>query len=439
MSDTCAVVPVSDSITVTLPVYQPLQISVTPDTLIACLGNAGIGVTQVTGGNGTYTYAWTLNAVNVGNTANINVPAQQPTVYYVVNVHEGCGTSISDSVQVGTQPLPAIDFDVNSITVICPGDTVTLHATNVTGGNGVYTYVWTHSGSVLSTADTLQVGVPFDAGYTITIADQCGYATDTIVNTLLPHNAPFHLDLTPDTTICLADTLPLWAQVSGGSGYYTIEWPGENWSDPILPVSPPINQTWTVNIYDRCGEVISGQVTVGVEAPVAHIVATNQGQDDWYFEAATLPTFCRSYRWDLGDSTFARHQYVTHSYLDLDEHWVHLQVITFVGCVAEDSMLIRPPGEIWFPNAFTPDGDGVNDTFGPKGRYIEDFHWTIFDRWGEVVFETDDFNKQWDGQVNGSGAAMTDVYVYKYKATGHLFPSVENYGHLTLLRGSNTK
>lgn len=437
VSDTCSVLPWSDSILVTLPVYPPLQMTVSPTDLIDCLGNDDIAVTSASGGNDVFAYSWTQGGGNVGNTASINVPAADPSIYYVATITDGCGSSLSDSVLVGTAPLPPIVITTSDRTVICLGDTTTLTVDNVTGGNGIYTYQWTDSQhQVLSTADTLQVGVPADAGYVITIADQCNYVSDTLVFTLIPHPAPFRVDLNTDTTLCLNDSLELWARVSGGSGYYSIEWPGYEVTDPKMTVSPPSNESYTVNIVDQCGEVISEAVNVGVEQPVIGIVATNAGQDDWIFEAATLPTFCRSYRWDLGDGTLSRLQRIAHSYLDLEDHWVHLKVVTVNGCPAVDSLLVQPPAHIYFPNAFTPDGDGINDTFGPVSKLIDDLQMTIFDRWGQVVFQTDAIDKPWDGKVNGSGAAMTGVYVYKFTASGHLFPTVEDYGHVTLLRGT---
>jgi gliding motility-associated-like protein len=131
----------------------------------------------------------------------------------------------------------------------------------------------------------------------------------------------------------------------------------------------------------------------------------------------------------------SRERVLAHSYMDLEEHWVHLKVITHVGCPAEDSLLVRPPGQLWFPNAFTPDGDGINETWGAAVRYIEYFELEIFDRWGQPVWSSTAVDQWWDGTIKGS-KAPTGVYVYKYKAEGHLFPSSEGYGHITLLRGS---
>jgi hypothetical protein len=370
VSDTCSVVPWTDSITVTMPVYPPVTIGVSPDNDIACLGNEDISVTTISGGNGTYSFEWTLQGNVVGATQVINVPAQNPAVYYVVTVTDGCGLSDTDSILVSTTPLPEIVITAQSRTVICPGDTMTLTIDNVTGGNGVYTYAWTNAfNSILSIVDSLTVPVPEDAAYTITVEDQCGYVGDTTIYTLLPINDPFELHLNNDTVLCLGDSLRLWAHVTGGSGYYTIEWPDAIadtvWSDPYLWVKPEDTDTWTVNIFDRCGAVITDEVEVEVEKPEARIIATSRGLDDWTFEAATLPTFCRFYRWDLDDSTRSRERLWGHSFLDLEEHWVWLKVITFNGCRAEDSLLIYPPGQIYFPNAFTPDGDGLNETWGP--------------------------------------------------------------------------
>ena len=436
VTDTCGVLPVTDSIVVTIPVYPPLALSVSPDILIDCLQTDNIGVTSITGGDGTYTYNWSLAGANAGTTANITVPAAAPAVYYSVLVTDGCDSTITDSVQVGTVPLEPIVITAPDRTPICQGDTITLEVLDVTGGNGTYSYQWTNSSDqVLSGTDTLQVAVPFDAGYTVTVEDVCGTVGDTLVMALIPHPDPFVLDFNPDTVICASDTVELWARVSGGSGYYTINWPGYDLTDPKLLVSPPSNESYSVTITDQCGEVITEEVNIGVEAPIADIVATNTGQDDWVFEAATLPTFCRSYRWDLGDGTLSRERQLAHSYLDLEEHWVHLKVMTYVGCQATDSVLIRPPGQLWFPNAFTPDGDGINETFGPLNRYVEKFQMRIFDRWGQPVYETEALDKPWDGTIGG-GLAPTGVYVFHYTAEGHLFPAVERFGHVTLLRGS---
>jgi gliding motility-associated-like protein len=66
------------------------------------------------------------------------------------------------------------------------------------------------------------------------------------------------------------------------------------------------------------------------------------------------------------------------------------------------------------PNAFTPNGDGLNDSFGPFGREFTVQSFQIFNRWGNLVFEGNETNKTWNGQIKGENAA-SDVYVYALK------------------------
>ncbi len=136
----------------------------------------------------------------------------------------------------------------------------------------------------------------------------------------------------------------------------------------------------------------------------------------------------------MGDGTRYRDQQVIHSYLDLQEHWVYLNVTTANGCTGSDSLLLRPPANLNFPNAFTPDGDGHNDLFGAVGHSITEFELEIFNRWGERIFHSDSPYRWWDGTYNGT-QVQTGVYVYKYQAAGHYFPVIEGFGHVTLLRG----
>lgn len=439
VTDICGITPVSGDFTVTLPIYPPLQMSVTGDTLINCLGTGPLSVFNPSGGNNSFQYEWTIGGQVIGTNATVIVPASDPAVFYFVTMTDGCGNSIQDSVLVGTVPLPPIVITTaGDQTPICTGDTVTLTITGITGGNGVYTWRWTDQNgiTVSNSSWTIEVPVLVNHPYTITVNDQCGYEGSAVVSSLVPVYPPFRLDVGQDKLLCAGDSTTIHALVTGGSGYYHILWNGpDSLTDPLYWVKPDEQTDYVVTVRDQCGEVLTDELTIDVEHVFTSIVVTNKGQDDWYLQAATLP-YARTWVWDMGDGTRYRNDEVYHSYLDLEEHWVTLKIITPNGCLGEDSVLLRPPAHIYFPNAFTPDGDGWNDFFGPLGHYIEKFQMTIFDRWGQVVFTTQDMNIMWDGKVNGSGEAMTGVYVYTYLAEGHLFPPVDGIGHVTLIRGS---
>lgn len=73
---------------------------------------------------------------------------------------------------------------------------------------------------------------------------------------------------------------------------------------------------------------------------------------------------------------------------------------------------VIPEMTVYVPNTFTPNGDGLNDTFGIAGEAISDFRMQIFNRWGQLIFETKNANERWDGTYEGEKVPQ-GVYVYK--------------------------
>jgi gliding motility-associated-like protein len=90
----------------------------------------------------------------------------------------------------------------------------------------------------------------------------------------------------------------------------------------------------------------------------------------------------------------------------------------------------------WFmPNVFSPNGDGINDDFGPEGEcQVTDYELQIFDRWGQSVFLSRNRDQRWNGRVRGTPAA-NGVYVYRWRyrllETGEW---VETSGSVTIVR-----
>lgn len=117
---------------------------------------------------------------------------------------------------------------------------------------------------------------------------------------------------------------------------------------------------------------------------------------------------------------------------------VYLVAINDKGCMDTVMHLVEitPDYALYIPNVFTPDGNGLNDTFQPKGVGIDedDYKMYIFDRWGEIIFTSDEFRKGWDGTVKGSTKlAEQGVYVYRILVKD-LSGTVHEYiGHVTNL------
>jgi len=118
--------------------------------------------------------------------------------------------------------------------------------------------------------------------------------------------------------------------------------------------------------------------------------------------------------------------------------WYKAQVTTARGCTSIDSIQVRVTssgvdGGYLLPSAFTPNADGKNDCFGVKTwGWVTDLQFTIFDRWGNIVFATTDPTKCWDGTTNGV-AQGTAAYVYSIKATTLCGPVIRK-GTIVLIR-----
>lgn len=107
------------------------------------------------------------------------------------------------------------------------------------------------------------------------------------------------------------------------------------------------------------------------------------------------------------------------------------------GCADTVSKVleIKPSYVIYFPNVFTPNGDGNNDYFMPKGIGILKFAIQIYDRWGHKVFTSNDISDMWDGRIKANdGTIKEDVYTWRAQVTDIFNKTHNMVGHVTVIR-----
>ncbi|MBE7510097.1 MAG: gliding motility-associated C-terminal domain-containing protein [Bacteroidia bacterium] len=80
-----------------------------------------------------------------------------------------------------------------------------------------------------------------------------------------------------------------------------------------------------------------------------------------------------------------------------------------------NEVTVTPNMAIYVPNSFTPNGDGMNETFGAYSEGVKDFTMQVYNRWGQLIFESSDINQHWDGKFRGE-LAPQGSYVYKIQA-----------------------
>jgi gliding motility-associated-like protein len=105
------------------------------------------------------------------------------------------------------------------------------------------------------------------------------------------------------------------------------------------------------------------------------------------------------------------------------------------GCTKTDSVRIYVSAcsTVWIPNAFTPNGGELNPVFAPKGVCMISYTMQIFDRWGMLLYTTND-SKPWDGTIHGGTQVQEDTYVYVINVTDGYKKQTKYIGRVTVIR-----
>ena len=142
--------------------------------------------------------------------------------------------------------------------------------------------------------------------------------------------------------------------------------------------------------------------------------------------------FANYYEWSFGDSTELYYDMDTeHDYENAGNYDIKLFVANEFGCTDSitKQVIVHPNFELYIPDTFTPDGDRLNDTFGCKGYGISSYTISILNRWGELVFNSNDIGIEWDGKN-----AINGVYAYRIDIVDMIGKSHYFEGEISLIR-----
>jgi gliding motility-associated-like protein len=150
--------------------------------------------------------------------------------------------------------------------------------------------------------------------------------------------------------------------------------------------------------------------------------------------------------WTFAPNQFSNLENAFYTFNDTGSYEVTLKVNNSYGCVAFDTLiiLVETSNKFNVPNAFTPNTGGgnggtydpnsfSNEVFFPRMELVDQYHLLIFNRWGEIVFESNDVNIGWDGYYKDR-LSPQDAYVWKIEATFEDGTQLFKVGDLTLLR-----
>ena len=439
----------TDQVDVTV---NPLPTATITGTSSVCIGGADQTIT-FTGANGTapYTFTYTLNGgapqtiVSTGNTATITVSAGVAGVfdYELVNVQDASATGCSQS-QTGTATVTVNDlpnvFAGNDI-LICEGSNVTLT------GSGAQTYLWDNG---------VTNGVAFipsnTTTYTVTGTDANGCEnTDDVTVTVEPNPVvSFTADETSGCaplTVTFTNTTPgtldncVWTMSNGttltGCGSVTTTFVNGGLYDVTLTTS--LNgcdgsATYTDYIYVEDVPVAAFTPSTSLTTVLnTEILFDNQSVD------------ATSYVWDFGDeSPTSTEENPVHVFPNEEPgtYVVELIAISPLGCADTTTRAIVVQEELIFyvPNTFTPDGDDFNEYFQAiftSGYDPYDFNLYIFNRWGELIWESHDASIGWDGTYGVDRSELVQDGTYTWKIDFKTTMSderIEVVGHVNVIK-----
>jgi gliding motility-associated-like protein len=363
------------------------------NTFDLCVGQQAQFV--ATGGS---TYNWTPSTyLDDATVANPLCTPTASTTYIVTATNaDGCEDDAQVVVNVfNTLPGGQVYPDI----ALCEGENVQLQA--LPGSS------WSWYPSQGLNNDLLQdpVASPLDTTlYQVSITNPCGTGVDEVqINVIHPLVTAWG-----GGSICTGDSIAAFA--SGAVEYYWRPAQFSASSDGSMVMLFPTNTTtYEVTGYDAFNCASTASVDVFV-FPVADIEA---GPDAYFNAPDSVMLYGNAlgfpcYWWPSEGLSCDTCEQPLASPASITVY--HLAVTDEYGCVNEDSVTVRPYFPIYVPNSFTPNGDGVNDVFLVGGIKPTGFHLLIFDRWGNLVFETKDMDEPWLGQGPSDYFVSTEVY-----------------------------
>ena len=374
--------------------------------------------------SGAASYSWSpTTGLSDPSIANPIADPNQTTTYIVT------GTSAQGCVQNDTTTVTIFPAAVVDITPaqhsMCLNDTVVLNASG--GAN----YVWSPANFAgQNTGQAFSVAPITSTTYKVIGTDANGcvdsafapveiWANPVVDFSVAPDEAcvPATFNFTDNSTVA-AGTINQWEWFIDGKGY-------QNDPAPVLTYNTPgaYGAQLIVTTSNGCRDSLRiDSLFFARPNPVADFShdpeKVNIGDPTYRFFDESTPDVT-NWTWRFGNSNLVNEENPNWTFNEVGEFEVMLRVANQYGCTDSIGGVVIVEGisEIWIPNAFTPNGDGLNETFFPKGTNLTEnvsIEVLIYDRWGNLVYEGDNPNKPWNGKAPDH---LTDCQpgTYSYK------------------------
>lgn len=415
--------------TISEPPVLEADVITTPES---CFGaEDGSAEALPRGGTGPYSYLWSDN----GATEPLRTGLGVQTLFVEVEDALGClayvNTEITGPSELGLDSSRVED-------VACYGDRTGLLFVRGSGGEPPYQYQWSDGAT-----DTLRDGVAAGV-YFLTLTDSLGCTYQDTFAVQQPDSLTAELVERQDPFCARANGL-LRVSPAGGTPPYRFAWrtdPAQRDTVATDLFAPAGDTTYLFTLTDSQGCAYERRFPLRGEGVPTAAFRSQTGQDTLLFTDGVVQwlnesTGASSYLWELGDGTRSLAEFPTHQYDEPGSYPV--QLIAFdrrFECpdTAQRLLVLLPEGQLYVPNAFTPNGDGYNERFRIRGEGILALELRIFNRWGKVIYVGRGPEDGWPGTTMEGEPVPEGVYVYLVQARLQGGGTVKQAGTVTLLR-----
>lgn len=426
-------------VSTTLLINQPTSITLipTPDATV-CYGTSTSISVNVSGGNPPYTYFWNNGLTGPGPH---NVAPLSTNFYNVYVTDNNNCTSETKTIKITV--LPPITV-ISGSTSICDKDTVIVSMNTFGGNGGPYTYLW-NTGTTSNTLSVIGDYAQSPMTFSLNVSDGCTNPDGTGVYTVYVNPLPIlSFNANP-----MNGCVPLKVKFTAlnGTSFDTYYWDfgnnqyaNTNPTEVIYDVADTFDVKLKITTMFGCTrDTLAPLFITTYSLPIASFysdpsVVTELNGEIHFINTSIGAT---TYFWNFGDPASSNNTDFSantqHLYTIPGTYTVSLVVTNSFGCTdtTQSLVTIKPDVSVYIPNTFTPNDDGINDVFKPQGVGIqnENYKMQIYDRWGEKIFESQDFNTGWDGTYKGKKAqegvyayiiVLYDIKGYKHFYKGHI-------------------
>lgn len=434
---------VCSDITIDNPV--PIDLTVSNDTLI-CENGTSTLIAAASGGI-SFLYHWDFTS-NTGDTQLVNPISDSLFTVYAEN-ENGC-LSVTDSIFVNLRNPISGTISPNS--VICPGYPTDIIANASGGSTGPYSFAWSNGTNDIGLTSQQSVSPDSTTNYTVTISDECE-STPLVISTevtVLP--LPIPLISTTDPSVCE----PAFFTINNETDANMVEHLFWTISDGQTFVDQESITTAALpsGVYSVQLIVESQQGCIDSTAFTNFLTVYPKPVADFNYSPNPVKMFNTEvqltnystngilYQWFIqdGEPSYSEQEHLKTTFPDGEsgEYEVMLITTSEFGCIDTITkiVLVVPEILLYAPNTFTPDGDEFNQQWGVfmEGIDIFNFKLTIFNRWGQLIWESHDPNDYWDGTYNGE-LVQSGIYTWTIEAKDKINDAKYNFsGHINVLR-----